>query len=408
MALTPTALTPTKADRFSFGLWTIGWQAKDQFGDPTRTPLDPIEAVHRLNELGAYGITFHDDDLVPFGSSAPERDKQLARFREALDETGLVVPMVTTNLFTHPVFKDGGFTSNDRSIRRYAIRKVLRNIELAAELGAETFVLWGGREGSEYDSAKDVQAALDRYREAMNLLTEFVTDRGYPIRFALEPKPNEPRGDILLPTVGSALAFISSLDKPELVGVNPEVGHEQMAGLNFVHSVAQALWHGKLFHIDLNGQRSIKFDQDLVFGHGDLLNAFGLVDLLEFGGAVDAEDTAGVGRAAYTGPRHFDYKPSRTEDYDGVWDSVRANMRTYLILKERATAFRSDPEVQEALAHAKVAELSQPTLNDGEGYAGLLADPGSFEEFDADTRGEKGYGFVRLNQLALEHLTGAR
>jgi xylose isomerase len=400
MALTPTPRTPTKADRFSFGLWTIGWQAKDQFGDATRAPLDPIEAVHQLNELGAYGITFHDDDLVPFGASAGDRDKQLARFRQALDETGLVVPMVTTNLFTHPVFKDGGFTSNDRSIRRYAIRKVLRNIELAAELGAETFVLWGGREGSEYDTAKDVQAALDRYREAMNLLTEFVTDRGYPIRFALEPKPNEPRGDILLPTVGNALAFISSLDKPELVGVNPEVGHEQMAGLNFVHSVAQALWHGKLFHIDLNGQRSIKFDQDLVFGHGDLFNAFGLVDLLEFGGPN--------GGPAYTGPRHFDYKPSRTEDYDGVWDSVRANMGTYLILKERAAAFRADPEVQEALAHARVGELSQPTLNDGEGYAELLADQSSFEDFDADTAGAKGFGFVRLNQLALEHLTGAR
>ena len=313
--------------------------------------------------------------------------------------------MVTTNLFTHPVFKDGGFTSNDRSVRRYAIRKVLRNIELAAELGAQTFVLWGGRDGAEYDSAKDVQAALDRYREAMNLLTAFVTDRGYGIRFALEPKPNEPRGDILLPTVGSALAFISTLDRSELVGVNPEVGHEQMAGLNFVHSVSQALWHGKLFHIDLNGQRSIKFDQDLVFGHGDLLNAFGLVDLLEFGGAARPDGSASP---AYTGPRHFDYKPSRTEDYDGVWDSVRANMRTYLILKERATAFRSDPEVQQALAESRVAELSRPTLNEGEGYAGLLADRASFEDFDPDAVGAKGYGFVRLNQLALEHLTGAR
>jgi len=398
--LTPTALTPTRADRFSFGLWTVGWQARDQFGDASRAPLDPIEAVHRLAELGAYGITFHDDDLVPFGSSAADRDKRLAEFRQALDETGLVVPMITTNLFTHPVFKDGGFTSNDRSVRRYALRKVLRNIELAAELGAETFVLWGGREGSEYDSAKDVRAALDRYRESMNLLTQFVTDRGYPIRFALEPKPNEPRGDILLPTVGNALAFIASLDRPELVGVNPEVGHEQMAGLNFVHSVAQALWHGKLFHIDLNGQRSIKFDQDLVFGHGDLLNAFGLVDLLESAGAD--------GSPAYTGPRHFDYKPSRTEDYDGVWESARANMRTYLILKERAAAFRADPEVQQALAEAKVAELSRPTLADGEGYAELLADRSAFEDFDAGQVAERGYGFVRLNQLALEHLTGAR
>src|SRR6185437_13617471 len=294
-------LTPTKADRFSFGLWTIGWLGRDPFGDAVRPPLDAVEAVHTLAELGAYGITFHDDDLVPFGSSSADRDKQLTRFREALAETGLVVPMVTTNLFTHPVFKDGGFTSNNRQIRRYALRKVLRNIDLAASLGAETYVLWGGREGSEYDTAKDVQAALDRYREAMNLLTTYVTDQGYGIRFALEPKPNEPRGDILLPTVGSALAFIGSLDRPGLVGVNPEVGHEQMAGLNFVHSIAQALWHGKLFHIDLNGQRGIKFDQDLVFGHGDLMNAFALVDLLEHGGPRQSD-----GLPAYTGPRHFD------------------------------------------------------------------------------------------------------
>src|SRR5690348_7344001 len=249
MATTTPELIPRKHDRFSFGLWTIGWLGRDPFGDAVRSPLDPVEAVHKLAELGAYGITFHDDDVVPFGSSPADRDKQLARFREALADTGLVVPMVTTNLFTHPVFKDGGFTSNDRRVRRYALRKVLRNIDLAASLGAETYVLWGGREGSEYDTAKDVQAALDRYREAMNLLTSYVTDQGYRLRFALEPKPNEPRGDILLPTVGSALAFITSLDRPELVGVNPEVGHEQMAGLNFVHSIGQALWHGKLFHI---------------------------------------------------------------------------------------------------------------------------------------------------------------
>lgn len=398
-------LQPTKADRFSFGLWTIGWQGRDPFGDAARAPLDAVEAVEKLAELGAYGITFHDDDLVPFGASAADRDKQLSRFRDALAATGMVVPMITTNLFTHPVFKDGGFTSNDRTVRRYALRKVLRNLDLAADLGAQTFVLWGGREGSEYDTAKDVQAALDRYREAMNLLTQYVIDKGYPIRFAIEPKPNEPRGDILLPTVGNALAFIGSLDKPELVGVNPEVGHEQMAGLNFVHSIAQALWHGKLFHIDLNGQRGIKFDQDLVFGHGDLMNAFGLVDLLEFGGPRNAD---GIGGPAYTGPRHFDYKPSRTEDYDGVWQSVTANMRTYLLLKDRAAAFRADPEVQQALADAKVAELSKPTLAEGEGYAELLADRSAFEDFDPDLAGISGYGFVKLNQLALEHLTGAR
>jgi len=394
------AIAPVKADRFSFGLWTIGWTARDPFGDPTRRPLDPIEAVHKLNELGAYGLTFHDDDLVPFGSAAADRDKIITRLKEALAETGMVVPMITTNLFTHPVFKDGGFTSNNRDVRRYALRKVLRNVELAADLGAQTFVLWGGREGSEYDSAKDVQAALERYREGMNLLTQFVTDRGYPIRFAIEPKPNEPRGDILLPTVGSAIAFIQSLDKPELVGVNPEVGHEQMAGLNFVHSISQALWHGKLFHIDLNGQRGIKFDQDLVFGHGDLMNAFGLVDLLEHGGPG--------GGPSYDGPRHFDYKPSRTEDYDGVWESAAANMRMYLLLKERAAAFRADPEVQEARAYAKVAELSQPTLSAGETYADLLKDTSAFEDFEPDATAEQGYGFVRLNQLAIEHLAGAR
>jgi xylose isomerase len=394
------AAAPSKADKFSFGLWTIGWQARDPFGDPTRAPLDPVEAVHKLNELGAYGITFHDDDLIPFGSSPGERDKHIARFKDALDETGVIVPMVTTNLFTHPVFKDGGFTSNNREIRRYALRKVLRNIELAAELGAKTFVLWGGREGSEYDSAKDVQAALERYREAMNLLTGFVTDRGYDLRFAIEPKPNEPRGDILLPTLGHAIAFTQSLEHPELVGVNPETGHEQMAGLNFAHGIAQALWHGKLFHIDLNGQRGIKFDQDLIFGHGDLFNAFSLVDLLENGGPD--------GGQAYDGPRHFDYKPSRTEDFEGVWASAAANMRTYLLLKERAAAFRADPEVQDALVTARVAELRQPTLNPGETVAELLEDTTAFEDFDPDASGEPGYGFVRLNQLALEHLVGAR
>uniref|UniRef100_UPI0039BF589A xylose isomerase n=1 Tax=Lentzea alba TaxID=2714351 RepID=UPI0039BF589A len=379
---------PTPTDKFSFGLWTVGWQGRDPFGEATRPELDVVEAVNRLAELGAYGLSFHDDDL--FGFAATDREKQIGRLQGALQETGMVVPMVTTNLFSHPVFKDGGFTSNDRGVRRFALRKVLRNIELAAELGAETYVLWGGREGSEYDTAKDVRAALDRYREAMNLLTQFVTDKGYDLRFAIEPKPNEPRGDILLPTVGHALAFITTLDKPELVGLNPEVGHEQMAGLNFVHGIAQALWHGKLFHIDLNGQRSIKYDQDLVFGHGDLMNAFALVDLLE---------TAG-----YEGPRHFDYKPSRTEDITGVWDSAKANMRTYLLLKERAAAFRADPEVQEALATAGVAELGQPTLNAGESYDDLLKDDG----FDPDQAGERGYGFVRLNQLALEHLAGAR
>jgi xylose isomerase len=391
---------PTPADKFSFGLWTVGWQARDPFGDATRPELDAVEAVHRLAELGAYGITFHDDDLIPFGADAATRDQHIARFRKALDETGLVVPMVTTNLFTHPIFKDGGFTSNDRDVRRFALRKVLRQVDLAADLGASTFVMWGGREGSEYDLAKDVQAALDRYREAVNLLTQYAIDKGYNLRFALEPKPNEPRGDILLPTIGHALGFISQLEHPEMVGLNPEVGHEQMAGLNYAHGIAQALWQGKLFHLDLNGQRGIKYDQDLVFGHGDLMNAFALVDLLENGGPN--------GGPTYDGPRHFDYKPSRTEDMDGVWASAAANMSTYLLLKERAAAFRADPEVVEALAASKVGELSTPTLADGEGYEEFLADRSAFEDVDVDAVAARGFAFVRLNQLAVEHLLGAR
>ncbi|MFI9385837.1 xylose isomerase [Kutzneria sp. NPDC052558] len=382
---------PTKADRFSFGLWTVGWRANDPFGEPTRPALDPVESVHRLAELGAWGVSFHDDDLIPFGSDDAAREDRITRFRKALDETGLVVPMATTNLFTHPVFKDGGFTSNDRGVRRFALRKVLRNLDLAAELGASTYVLWGGREGSETDAAKDVRAALDRYREGMNVLTQYVIDQGYDIRFAIEPKPNEPRGDILLPTIGHALGFISTLEHSELVGLNPEVGHEQMANLNFVHGIAQALWQDKLFHIDLNGQKGPRFDQDLIFGHGDLLSAFFLVDLLENGG--------------YDGPRHFDYKPLRTEDITGVWASAAANMRTYLLLKERAAAFRADPAVQDALATAKVAELSEPTLAPGETVAQLRA---ADTDFDPDAVGARGYGFVELEQLAVEHALGAR
>ncbi len=392
--------TPVPADHFTFGLWTVGWPARDPFGDPTRAPLDPVEAVHELARLGAYGVTFHDDDLIPPGSDAAARARHVDRFTAALKETGLVVPMMTTNLFTHPVFKDGGFTSNNRSVRRYALRKVMRNLDLAAQLGASTYVMWGGREGGEYDSAKDVRAALDRYREAVDTLAGYVLEHDYGIRFALEPKPNEPRGDILLPTVGHALAFIGSLEHHEMVGLNPEVGHEQMAGLNFLHGIAQALWHGKLFHIDLNGQRSIKYDQDLVFGHGDLMNAFSLVDLLEFGGVA--------GGPAYDGPRHFDYKPSRTEDKAGVWASAAANMRMYLLLKERAAAFRADPEVAEAMAASRVTELSTPTLAAGEDHASLLADRSAYEDFDADAVGVPGYGFVRLNQLAIEHLLKAR
>ena len=387
-------LTPTPEDHFSFGLWTVGWAARDPFGDATRPALDPVESVHRLAELGAWGVSFHDDDLVPFGSDDTDRERRITDFRKALDETGLVVPMVTTNLFTHPVFKEGAFTANDRGVRRFAIRKVMRNLDLAAELGASTYVFWGGREGSETEAMKDVRAALDRYREAIDTLAQYCVDRGYDIRFALEPKPNEPRGDILLPTVGHALAFIESLEHSERVGVNPEVGHEQMAGLNFVHGIAQALWAGKLFHIDLNGQRGIKFDQDLIFGHGDVLNAFFLVDLLE---------TAG-----YAGPRHFDYKPLRTETAEGVWQSAAANMRTYLLLKERAAAFRADPEVVEALAAAQVPDLATPTLGAGEDWRALAGDRSAYEDFDAETAGARSVGAIRLEQLAIEHLLGAR
>jgi xylose isomerase len=385
---------PTRADKFSFGLWTVGWQARDPFGDATRPPLDPVEAVHRLAELGAFGVTFHDDDLIPFGAGGEERERRIKRFREALEATGLVVPMATTNTFTHPVFRDGAFTANDRDVRRYALRKVMRNLDLAAELGARTYVFWGGREGAETDAAKDVRVALDRYKEGLDLLCQYVVDRGYDLRFAIEPKPNEPRGDILLPTVGHALAFIGSLEHADMVGLNPEVGHEQMAGLNFVHGIAQALWHGKLFHIDLNGQHGAKYDQDLVFGHGDVKSAFFLVDLLEHGG--------------YQGPRHFDYKPMRTEDPADVWVSAAANMRTYLLLRQRAAAFRADLEVQAAMTAARVPELARPTLAEGETWSELLADRAAFEDFDVQAAGQRGMHYAALDQLAVEHLLGAR
>ncbi|MFG2206605.1 xylose isomerase [Streptomyces sp. NPDC048638] len=382
---------PVPADRFSFGLWTVGWQGRDPFGDATRRALDPVESVHRLAELGAYGVTFHDDDLIPFGAGDIAREAAVTRFRQALDATGMAVPMATTNLFTHPVFKDGAFTANDRDVRRYALRKTLRNIDLAAELGAHTYVAWGGREGAESGAAKDVRAALDRMKEAFDLLGQYVVEQGYDLRFAIEPKPNEPRGDILLPTVGHALAFIERLECPDLYGVNPEVGHEQMAGLNFPHGIAQALWAGKLFHIDLNGQSGIKYDQDLRFGAGDLRSAFWLVDLLE---------TAG-----YDGPRHFDFKPPRTEDLDGVWASAAGCMRNYLILKERAAAFRADPAVQEALRAARLDQLARPTAEDG--LAGLLADRSAFESFDVEAAAARGMAFEHLDQLALDHLLGA-
>jgi xylose isomerase len=383
------ALTPTPADKFTFGLWTVGWQARDPFGDATREALDPVRTVNELAARGAYGVTFHDDDLIPFGSNDADRQSHIDRFKVALAASGMKVPMATTNLFSHPVFKDGAFTSNDRDIRRYSIKKTMRNIDLAAELGAEIYVAWGGREGAESDGAKDAYVALDRFREAFNTLGQYVLDNGYNIKFAIEPKPNEPRGDIFLPTIGHALAFINSLDHPELVGLNPEVGHEQMAGLNFVHGIAQALWHKKLFHIDLNGQHGPKFDQDLVFGHGDLKSAFFLVDLLE--------------RYEYSGPKHFDYKPARTESDKGVWESATANMRTYLMLKERVSAFRSDPRVIAAMAESNISGLAESTFAPGETWRDLAKD-----SFDVEAAGKRGYHYEALDQLALEHLMGAK
>ena len=380
---------PSREDKFSFGLWTVGWQGVDVFGGAVRAPMAPAEAVHRLSDLGAYGITFHDNDVFPFGASAQEREQHLKPFRQALEETGLQVPMATTNLFSAPVFRDGGFTNNDRDVRRFAIRKAADNIDLAAELGAQTFVAWGGREGAESGAAKDVRAALDRYKEAFDLLAQYVLDRGYTMRFAIEPKPNEPRGDILLPTIGHALAFINELEHPEMVGINPEVGHEEMASLNFAHGLAQALWHKKLFHIDLNGQHGPRYDQDLRFGAGNARGAFWTVDIVEHGG--------------YDGPRHFDFKPPRTEDSDGVWASAAACMRNYLFLRQKSRAFRADPEVQAALVAARVDELAKPTLAAGEDIGTLRA-----EEFDPEAAGLRGMGFERLDQLALDHLYGVR
>ena len=378
---------PTPADKFTFGLWTVGWQARDPFGDPTREALDPVRTVNELAARGAYGVTFHDDDLFPFGSSDSVRQGHIDRFKKALAETGMKVPMATTNLFSHPVFKDGALTSNDRDIRRFAIRKAMRNIDLAVDLGAKIYVCWGGREGAESESSKDAYVALERYAEGFNILGQYVIDKGYDIKFAIEPKPNEPRGDIFLPTIGHALGFIEMLDHPEMVGLNPEVGHEQMANLNFVHGIAQALFHKKLFHIDLNGQHGPKYDQDLVFGHGDLKSAFFLVDLLE--------------RYNYEGPKHFDYKPMRTESDEGVWASATANMRTYIILQERARAFRADPRTKAALEKSGVNELLQPTVASGESWKEIAG-----ESFDVEAAGKRGYHYEELDQLALEYLIG--
>ena len=391
--MTADPYVPSREDHFSFGIWTVGWQGVDVFGGAVRPPMPADRAVRKLAELGAYGVNFHDNDVFDFDASPAEREQRISAFRKALEETGLVVTTATTNLFGHPMFKDGAFTANEREVRRFALAKVMRNLDLAAELGAKTYIFWGGREGAESGAAKDIQAALSRYAEGLDLLCEYVTEQGYDIRFAIEPKPNEPRGDILLPTLGHAIAFINGLEHPGMVGINPEIGHEEMAGLNYAHGISQALWHGKLFHIDLNGQHGPRFDQDLRFGAGNVRGAFWVVDAV-----VNAIEAGG-----YDGPIHFDFKPPRTENDEGVWVSAAACMRNYLILRDKVLRFRADPEVAEALAASRVAELSQPTMADGETWRDVRD-----VSIDIGAYAERGLGYERLDQLALEHLYGVR
>ncbi len=382
---------PAPADRFTFGLWTVGNPGRDPFGDPVRSPVAPADSVRMLAELGAYGVNLHDEDLVPRTASAAERDRIVADFRRVLEDTGMRVPMATTNLFSDPAFRDGAFTSNDGRIRAMALRKCMHAIDLGVELGAETYVFWGGREGVETNVAKDPRDAIARYRDAIDYLCAYVRDQGYDLRFALEPKPNEPRGDIFLPTVGHALAFIETLEHPEMVGVNPEVAHERMAGLDFAHGVAQALDAGKLFHIDLNDQLPGRFDQDLRFGSADPKGAFFLVKLLE--------------DAGWQGMRHFDSHAYRTEDAEGVRAFAAGSMRTYLILKEKVRRFHADTEIQRLLA--ELAELGAevgPGRYDPASAEALKARP--VDDFGAAR--EEGLGYERLDQLVMELLLGVR
>ena len=384
-------LTPAPEHKFSFGLWTVGHPGRDPFGDVVRPPLEPWEVVRRLADLGAYGVSFHDDDLVPPGSSAQEREDVLKRFRQALDETGMVVSMATTNLFWHPVFKDGAFTANDPAVRRLALARSMRAIDLGAELGAPIYVFWGGREGVEAMAAKHPLDSLDRYREALDFLCGYVRDRGYHMRFALEPKPNEPRGDTFLPTVGHMLAFIDSLEWSDMVGLNPEVAHETMAGLSFYHGVAQALWAGKLFHIDLNAQKIGRYDQDLRFASEGIKDAFFVVKLLEESG--------------YDGPRHFDARPYRVETGEGIWEFAAGCMRTYLLLKEKARRFAEDPEIAEALRDAGAPDLGAETVGT---YSPQAARRLLEEDHDLDALAARGYRNDRLDQLVIELILGAR
>ncbi|MFN2321327.1 MAG: xylose isomerase [Trueperaceae bacterium] len=382
---------PTPADRFTFGLWTVSNPGRDPFGEPTRTPLDPTYAVAKLAELGAYGVNFHDHDLVPDGTPAAERDRIVARFRQALSDHGLVVPMATTNLFTDPVFKDGAFTSADARVRHYAIAKTMRAMDLGVELGASTYVFWGGREGAEVDGAGKLFDALSWYRDALDYLADYARDQRYDLRFALEPKPNEPRGHAFLPTVGSALGFIATLQHPEMVGVNPEFAHETMAGLSFPHALAAALDAGKLFHVDLNDQIMGRFDQDLRFGAENLKTAFFTVLALQEGG--------------YEGPRHFDAHALRTEDEAGVWAFALGCMRTFKMLEAKAARFLEDPDV--------IAARAAYRADDPEGawpprYSGAHAEALKGRAFDLDALRRRGPGLEHLDQLTVEILLGVR
>jgi xylose isomerase len=386
------AYQPSPEHHFTFGLWTVGNIGRDPFGEPVRQPLSPVALVHLLAEVGAYGVNFHDNDLVPIDATPAERDRIVRDFKAALDETGLVVPMATTNLFTDPAFKDGAFTANDPRVRAYALAKTMRAIDLGVELGAKVYVFWGGREGTESDATKDPRESLKRFREAINFLTEYVRDQRYDLVFALEPKPNEPRGDLYLSTVGAMLGFIGTLDHPEMVGVNPEMAHEHMAGLNFVHAVAQAWDAGKLFHIDLNDQVYGRYDQDFRFGSHSLKTAFFLVKLLEDVG--------------YTGSRHFDAHAYRTEDYEGVKDFARGCMRTYLILKEKAQRFNQDAEIQTLLAEVQADDGAMAAYQGA--YSAAKAAALKEASFDRAALGQRGLAYERLDQLTVELLLGVR
>ena len=384
---------PQKSDKFTFGLWTVGNPGVDPFGGAVRTPVTPVERVHKLGALGAYGVNLHDNDLVPFGSSASEQDRIVREFKQALSDSGVVCAMATTNLFTHAVFKDGAFTSNDPKIRAFALQKVMHSIDMGVELGAPIYVFWGGREGVEVEASKDPVVAAKRFRDALDFLTEYVIEQKYDLKFALEAKPNEPRGDIYLPTTGAMLGFISTLAHPEMVGVNPEFAHETMAGLSFYHAVAQALETGKLFHVDLNGQKPGRYDQDFRFGQEDYKQNFFLVKMLE--------------DYKYDGPKHFDAHPLRTSDPDDVWEFAKGCMRTYLIFKEKAAQYNADPEIQALLQQINVKDsVLDPLL--AAKFSPANAQTLKSHPFDAEALAVQPLPYEKLDQLVFDLLLGVR